>query len=172
MRRMQRCQLNRAHATDTAAKPRTISLDLSLAAPSAPCVAVMQKPINGFRYKCSKCKDHDICESCHATFLSGTLPHANKLNPMVSKDVSAHSFHAHVDGKSFKAIGGGKKSEPAVKKAKVKPNDPCTCNSGKVSRVPTYLHNSQRATLSNSADERVGDSGLYTEESDRHAVLE
>ena len=52
----------------------------------------------------------------------------------VSKDVSAHAFHAYVDGKSFKAIGGGKKSEPAVKKAKVKPNDPCTCNSGKVSQ--------------------------------------
>jgi len=36
-----------------------------------------------------------------------------------------------VDGKSFKAIGGGKRSEPAVKKSKVKANDPCTCNSGK-----------------------------------------
>ena len=105
-----------------------------------------QKPINGFRYKCSKCKDHDICESCHTTFLSGTLPHANKLNPMVSKDVSAHSFHAYVDGKSFKAIGGGKKTEPAVKKAKVKPNDPCTCNSGKV-RQPshTQTHTQERS---------------------------
>ena len=116
----------------------------------------MQKPISGFRYKCVKCKDHDICESCHATFLAGTLPHANKLNPMVSKDVSAHAFHAYVDGKSFKAIGGGKKNEPAVKKAKTKPNDPCTCNSGKVTHTNTH----SSSCSNNTYTVAVGRSGL------------
>ena len=82
--------------------------------------------------QCTKCKDHDICEACHEQFLRGSLPHVNKLNPLQSKDVSGHAFAPYADGKSFTRIGGGKKNEPAVKKAsKVKPNEPCSCGSGK-----------------------------------------
>jgi len=79
-----------------------------------------------------KCKDHDICESCYAEFVSGHLPHLNKLNPSVSsRDVSSHSFEQFVDGKNFKSLPGAKKSEPIIKKIKVKPNDPCSCGSNK-----------------------------------------
>ena len=57
------------------------------------------------------------------------LPHVNKLNPNISRDVSAHSFKAYAEGKSFTRIGGKKNEQPTVRKTKVKPNDPCTCGS-------------------------------------------
>ena len=73
-----------------------------------------------------------MCEACYEQFRAGSMPHVNKLNPMVSKDVTAHSFVQHADGKSFTRIGGSRKNEPAQKKAgKLKPNDPCACGSGK-----------------------------------------
>lgn len=36
-----------------------------------------------------------------------------------------------VEGKSFTAIGGAAKQQPKTAAGKVKPNDPCPCNSGK-----------------------------------------
>lgn len=54
----------------------------------------------------------------------------NKLNP-VSKDVSAHAFKPYVEGKSFKSMDGAAKAQPKSAAGKVKPNDPCSCNSGK-----------------------------------------
>jgi len=54
----------------------------------------------------------------------------NKLNPL-SRDVSAHAFAPYVDGKAFTSMGGAPKQQPKTSAGKVKPNDPCTCQSGK-----------------------------------------
>jgi len=88
------------------------------------------QPIVGFRYKCTKCPDHDICEVCFDTFnKKGILLHVNKMNN-VSRIAKDHAFEPFVDSKAFEAMN--KKAGVTVKKAsKVKPNDKCTCGSGK-----------------------------------------
>jgi hypothetical protein len=95
------------------------------------CDGCEANPVVGFRYHCTKCPDHDLCENCYTIFQnSKTLPHTNKLNP-ITKDPTAHAFTTYMEGKSFTAMTGAKKAAPIVKKDKVKPNDPCSCNSGK-----------------------------------------
>ena len=72
----------------------------------------------------------ELTESRDCVASGGVLPHVNKLNPL-SRDVAAHAFQPYVDGKNFSSMGGVAKQAPKVSAGKVKPNDPCPCNSGK-----------------------------------------
>eukprot|EP00873_Tetraselmis_striata_P019177 jgi/Tetstr1/439441/TSEL_027875.t1 len=94
------------------------------------CDGCGTKPIIGFRYKCKNCPNHDFCEACYEDFGKGTLrDFTHRQNP-VSKKLEDHAWEQHVNHKDFKSSvkqgdGGG------VKAKKVKPNEPCTCGSGK-----------------------------------------
>jgi len=85
-------------------------------------------PLVGYRYKCSKCPNHDLCEACFDEFGRGIV--TNKLNEQkLSPNVKDHAFKMHKD-KSFKPLV--KSSGPVVAAVKKpKPNDPCSCGSGK-----------------------------------------
>ena len=75
----------------------------------------------------------DLCEACHATFLSGTLPHNNPKNPL-SRLAEDHAFDPFVDptGKQFQPLKKVSTTTATVAKGpKVKPNDKCPCGSGK-----------------------------------------
>ena len=100
------------------------------------CDACACRPMQGYRYKCKFCKNHDICEACYAKFMetkvvvqNPTLERVNK----VSKRAEDHEFYryAEPDG-SFKPMGGTAPRTATQKRAKkTKPNDPCPCGSGK-----------------------------------------
>lgn len=80
--------------------------------------------------KCTKCTNHDFCEACHEDFLKGNLKQtvqSARVNPL-SKRMEDHKFDEFAD-KDFKGMGGGAAPAPKVKKQK--PNDPCSCGSGK-----------------------------------------
>jgi len=90
-------------------------------------------PIVGYRYRCKSCPNHDVCESCYDRWAGGTGVMENGLKKQVlSSNASDHSFALHKEsgGKNFKPLvkGGGATAKSAPK---VKPNDSCTCNSGK-----------------------------------------
>jgi len=90
----------------------------------------------GYRYKCLHCKNHDICETCHAKFCdTGELTQNESLARVnqVSKRAEDHKFrkYAESDG-SFKPIGGGGVTGATkARPKKTKPNDPCPCGSKK-----------------------------------------
>eukprot|EP00729_Bicosta_minor_P005081 gene5081-18475_t len=42
---------------------------------SITCDGCKVRPITGYRYHCTKCKDHDICEDCYVVFKTGKLLH-------------------------------------------------------------------------------------------------
>ncbi|GBG33367.1 E3 ubiquitin-protein ligase HERC2 [Hondaea fermentalgiana] len=93
--------------------------------------------ITGFRFKCKNCPNHDLCESCYNQFneqgelkQDASMARVNK----VSTNPEDHEFYKHAEtDTSFVPIGGAKKEAKAPVQAvkKVKPNEPCTCNSGK-----------------------------------------
>ena len=88
-------------------------------------------PLVGYRYKCSKCPNHDVCEQCFDAWAGGTGVMTNELNQQkLSSDPKDHVFKVYKD-KSFKGLvkSGGGPTLAAAKKTK--PNDPCTCGSGK-----------------------------------------
>jgi hypothetical protein len=90
-------------------------------------------PMVGYRYHCSKCANHDVCETCYNAWDNGNGVLTNNLaQQKLSSDPKDHSFKVYKDN-SFKSLvksGGSKKqSEPSAKKPK--PNDPCSCGSGK-----------------------------------------
>mmetsp|Transcript_10123 Transcript_10123/g.32172 ORF Transcript_10123/g.32172 Transcript_10123/m.32172 type:complete len:127 (-) Transcript_10123:311-691(-) len=98
------------------------------------CDGCACRPIQGFRFKCKNCKNHDLCESCFERFLQGNLtqdPALARLNK-VSPNIEDHDFRAfcEADG-SFKSINTTKAVATPKTSKKVKPNEPCPCSSGK-----------------------------------------
>ncbi|EOD42153.1 hypothetical protein EMIHUDRAFT_349421 [Emiliania huxleyi CCMP1516] len=82
--------------------------------------------IIGYRYKCKDCSNHDVCENCYDTHLSGRVN--NSLGKQViSNKVEDHRFALHKD-KGFTPLAPGLTE---AKSARVKPNDPCSCGSNK-----------------------------------------
>mmetsp|Transcript_76053 Transcript_76053/g.150701 ORF Transcript_76053/g.150701 Transcript_76053/m.150701 type:complete len:172 (-) Transcript_76053:219-734(-) len=97
--------------------------------PGITCDGCGVAPMVGYRYKCKDCANHDICENCYDDFKSGKV--SNGLGKQViSTKAEDHRFFLHKD-KSFTPLV--KKAAGAAKPvaAKVKPNEPCTCGSGK-----------------------------------------
>ena len=88
-------------------------------------------PIVGYRYKCKQCPNHDVCESCFDEFKKG-----NAVNGLakqrISSDAADHTLELFKD-KTFKSlVKGGGSGAAAPKAAKApKPNEPCSCGSGK-----------------------------------------
>ena len=59
-------------------------------------------PLIGYRYKCSKCPNHDICEQCFDAWAGGTGVITNKLSEQkLSSDPKEHNFKVHKD-KNYK----------------------------------------------------------------------
>lgn len=80
------------------------------------------------RYKCKNCTNHDFCEACYEDFNGGVLrDFTHRMNP-VSKKLEDHQWDQYVSSKDFKS---SLKQDSASKAKKVKPNEPCTCGSGK-----------------------------------------
>mmetsp|Transcript_9798 Transcript_9798/g.17266 ORF Transcript_9798/g.17266 Transcript_9798/m.17266 type:complete len:128 (+) Transcript_9798:118-501(+) len=99
------------------------------------CDGCAVRPITGYRWKCLNCKNHDICDGCYAAFKEGTITQAPSLARMnkVSANIEDHSFRAYSEkDSSFVGLGGVQAAAPAQKVSKkVKPNEPCPCESGK-----------------------------------------
>ena len=133
--------------TNTPAKPQTDTSKYGTH--NVTCDGCNSKPVVGYRWKCTKCRDHDICDQCHDVFINDNkLLHVNKLN-VLPKDVSAHSFHIVAEGSSFTPIGGAPKQQPTVKKqSKIGPNDTCHCGSGKKYKKCHQLADSKAAAES------------------------
>jgi hypothetical protein len=92
-----------------------------------------ESPLIGYRYRCTKCANHDVCETCHATWDNGKGTIANHLaQQKLSTNAEDHFFKLWKD-KSFKSLVKSQSpaamTQPAMKKPK--PNDPCNCGSGK-----------------------------------------
>jgi len=95
------------------------------------CDACATVPIFGYRYLCKSCASHDICESCYDAWAGGSGSMPNKLaKQTLSTKATDHSFTLFKDKTLKSAVKGGggptQKSEP-----KLKPNDNCSCGSGK-----------------------------------------
>jgi len=120
-----------AAAPASAPAPAPIDAGNYLGTHLATCDGCTANPIVGFRYKCTKCPDHDVCENCYDSFQKGKFVHENKINP-VSRDVKDHAFAPYVDKKKFTGLLP-KKKEPTAKKEgkKPKPNEECHCGSKK-----------------------------------------
>eukprot|EP01059_Diplonema_ambulator_P010935 TRINITY_DN20952_c0_g1_i1.p1 TRINITY_DN20952_c0_g1~~TRINITY_DN20952_c0_g1_i1.p1 ORF type:complete len:165 (+),score=68.73 TRINITY_DN20952_c0_g1_i1:48-497(+) len=85
-------------------------------------------PVVGYRWHCTDCKNHDLCDGCHDKFKTGEFIHNNKQNA-VSSNIGDHHFEAEAQlGAGFKPFS---KEAYNQKAKKVKPNEPCTCGSGK-----------------------------------------
>jgi hypothetical protein len=89
-------------------------------------------PLIGYRYHCSKCANHDVCENCFEAWGNGTGTITNNLaEQKLSTDPADHNFKVYTD-KGFKALvktAAGGPTQASAKKPK--PNDPCSCGSGK-----------------------------------------
>lgn len=76
------------------------SLSTSMRFPGDGCGA--SAPLIGYRYKCSKCPNHDICEQCFDAWAGGTGVITNKLSEQkLSSDPKEHNFKVHKD-KNYK----------------------------------------------------------------------
>jgi len=103
--------------------------------PGITCDGCGTRPIVGYRYHCKSCPNHDVCESCYDAWKGGSGTMANGANmQVISKDPTAHTFGLHKD-KTFKPLvkapAGAEKSGGGKGPKQPKPNDPCTCGSGK-----------------------------------------
>ena len=102
--------------------------------PSITCDGCGQVPIMGFRWKCLNCKNHDLCGTCHDSFLNGKLLHNNRRQTLSCRVID-HEFNTYTEKGAFEALmkttDEKKKNENVVKK-KIKPNAKCPlCQSGK-----------------------------------------
>eukprot|EP00629_Pelagomonadales_sp_RCC1024_P016379 CAMPEP_0119261042 /NCGR_PEP_ID=MMETSP1329-20130426/1225_1 /TAXON_ID=114041 /ORGANISM="Genus nov. species nov., Strain RCC1024" /LENGTH=154 /DNA_ID=CAMNT_0007260537 /DNA_START=297 /DNA_END=758 /DNA_ORIENTATION=- len=85
-------------------------------------------PLQGFRYRCRSCPNHDVCEACYAAWDGGKGKVENALSHQkLSLDAKDHYFEVHKD-KGFKPMIKG--AGATTKISKVKPNEPCPCGSG------------------------------------------
>jgi len=85
--------------------------------------------IVGYRYKCKDCANHDACETCFDSHQQGVV--TNSLGKQViSTKAEDHRFALFKD-KSFQPLVKKAAGMTEAKVAKTKPNDPCTCGSGK-----------------------------------------
>eukprot|EP01061_Rhynchopus_euleeides_P032642 TRINITY_DN542_c0_g1_i1.p2 TRINITY_DN542_c0_g1~~TRINITY_DN542_c0_g1_i1.p2 ORF type:complete len:161 (+),score=81.65 TRINITY_DN542_c0_g1_i1:54-536(+) len=92
------------------------------------CDGCEAAPVVGYRWRCTKCKNHDVCEACHEKFQQGTFVHTNRLNTISTK-IEDHEFVVEAQmGGGFKPMH---KEAYAKTEKRVKPNEPCTCKSGK-----------------------------------------
>ena len=86
-------------------------------------------PVVGYRWRCTKCKNHDVCEACYEKFQNGTFVHCNKINNISTK-IEDHDFVLEAQmGAGFKPMN--KEAYSKGEKPRVKPNEPCPCKSGK-----------------------------------------
>ena len=84
----------------------------------------------GYRYHCTKCANHDVCEACFNAWDGGKGAVTNNLAAQkISTDPADHFFKIYKD-KSFKGLVKSAAKTTAGPK-KLKPNDPCSCGSGK-----------------------------------------
>lgn len=79
-------------------------------------------PIIGYRYRCRKCPNHDICEACHERWDHGNGEVANGLaKQVISLDPKDHDFFVHKE-RGFKPLvktqGPTQKSEKKLKVGK------------------------------------------------------
>merc|ERR1711916_397470 len=84
------------------------------------------RPINGFRYNCTVCENHDFCENCYTTFAeSNVVIHNNAENINMSLKAEDHAFEIYADPGFRSALST---EAPAQKVSKrVKPNEKCPC---------------------------------------------
>eukprot|EP01043_Picozoa_sp_COSAG02_P022014 COSAG02_NODE_1131_length_14392_cov_8.946061_9_plen_185_part_00 len=94
------------------------------------CDGCASDPIIGYRWKCTVCKNHDLCDVCYGKFQEGELIQGNKEQE-ISMDCKDHAFEPYAGGSdTFKPAAGMSQTKQNAKK-KVKPNEPCPCKSGK-----------------------------------------
>eukprot|EP00658_Telonema_sp_P-2_P026783 TRINITY_DN20841_c0_g1_i3.p1 TRINITY_DN20841_c0_g1~~TRINITY_DN20841_c0_g1_i3.p1 ORF type:complete len:131 (+),score=42.16 TRINITY_DN20841_c0_g1_i3:100-492(+) len=99
------------------------------------CDGCGTEPIVGYRWRCRGCKNHDLCDMCFEQVKAGVLPQLasqQRLNP-VSAKLEDHEFFCYAENGAFQSMAKqGASGGPTAKQAKkLKPNDPCSCNSGK-----------------------------------------
>lgn len=78
--------------------------------------------------------NHDLCDACYETFKNGKLLHVNGRRNPVSAKLADHEFCVLAEPGVFEPLvkGAGAGEGPTKKSAKkLKPNDPCSCGSGK-----------------------------------------
>lgn len=86
-------------------------------------------PIVGYRYRCTRCANHDVCEACFDAWKGGEGEIKNGLaSQRLSSNPKDHNFDMHKD-KGFKSLVKGVVAAAVAKKPK--PNEPCSCDSGK-----------------------------------------
>ena len=88
--------------------------------------------IVGYRYKCKDCANHDCCETCYDAWVGGKM--TNTLGKQtISLKPEDHRLCLHKD-RNFSSLVKKPDGAPTLtekKAAKGKPNDPCSCGSGK-----------------------------------------
>eukprot|EP00656_Telonema_subtile_P057450 TRINITY_DN9453_c0_g1_i1.p1 TRINITY_DN9453_c0_g1~~TRINITY_DN9453_c0_g1_i1.p1 ORF type:complete len:175 (+),score=56.78 TRINITY_DN9453_c0_g1_i1:157-681(+) len=97
------------------------------------CDGCGTEPIVGYRWRCRTCKNHDLCDMCFEQVKAGFLPQLasqQRLNP-VSAKLEDHEFFCHAENGAFSAMNKSGTGVTAKQAKKVKPNDPCSCGSGK-----------------------------------------
>ena len=88
-------------------------------------------PMVGYRWRCTNCQNHDLCDACFDTFKNGELLHTNSRRNPISMKLEDHTFAVLVEKGVFKPIvKGASVSKKRIGK-KLKANDPCHCGSGK-----------------------------------------
>mmetsp|Transcript_10020 Transcript_10020/g.16416 ORF Transcript_10020/g.16416 Transcript_10020/m.16416 type:complete len:149 (+) Transcript_10020:212-658(+) len=99
------------------------------------CDSCACRPIQGYRYRCLNCPNHDLCETCYEKFTSGELNQNSQLARVnkVSANIEDHKFqtYSESDGSFVPISGKPKQVATAKSQKKVKPNEPCPCSSGK-----------------------------------------
>jgi hypothetical protein len=99
--------------------------------PGITCDGCGVVPMVGYRYRCKSCANHDVCEMCWDAWGDGRGTMVNGLGKQtLSSNPADHSFKLYKD-KSFKPLVKGGSAPKVKAAAKTKPNDPCTCASGK-----------------------------------------
>lgn len=98
--------------------------------PGITCDGCGVAPIVGYRYHCKDCPNHDVCENCYDDWQNGKM--TNGLGKQViSLKQEDHRLVVHKDKNFCSLVKKSATGTTEAKAAKVKPNEPCTCGSGK-----------------------------------------